>query len=112
MFKKIPSVLTLLTLLLVNSCGDLFKKDVVEKGLKPSSLRVDCDLDIDNFSRILSDNISGTLTCLGDNLKLFMKLDETSRSGYISHKSLVAYLKKNEPDISLKGFKIIETNPT
>jgi hypothetical protein len=109
MLKQIGSVLTLSTLLLLSSCSDLFKTDVVKKDLQPSTLRVDCDLDIDQFSHILSQNISGTISCLGDNLKLFMKLDETSQPGYVSHKSLVQYLRKNEPSITEKGYRIIET---
>jgi hypothetical protein len=109
MLKHFSSTLTLITLLLLSSCSDLFKKDVVASGLQPSTLRVDCDLDIDQFTNILSENISGTIACLGDNLKLFMKLDETSKPGYISHKSLVQYLRKNEPTITEKGYRIIET---
>ncbi len=89
-------------------CSDVFKKDVVKRKMESTRFSANCKLEIDDFSRIIQDNISGTINCLAENIRLFMQLDETTKNGYLNRKALTVYLQNNEPDMSPKGFKIID----
>lgn len=95
------SFLTMFLILVLSGC-DLLKTDVVKKPLDSSQFSADCALDdkaIDRFSKILTENISQEIRCLGENLNLFIRVVESDRPGYMQRAALEAYLKNNEPDI-------------
>lgn len=98
----------ILSLSTLTGCGDLFKKDVVDKPLESSRLRADCELNMDDLSDILERPITGTINCLEKNLNLFMDVSELSRGEKLARVALVKYLKRNKPDIDPKTYAIID----
>ena len=97
-----------LSLLTLTGCGDLFKKDVVDKPLESSRLRADCELNMDDLQDILERPITGTINCLEKNLNLFMDVSELSRGQKLSRVALINYLKRNKPDIEPKTYAVID----
>ena len=100
----------LLLLTFLSGCGDLFKNKVIKKEIDSSQFNATCNLDVDQFSKILSQNISSQIRCLGENLNIFIKFVETDKPGYMNRSALEAFLKTNRPDITpeiLKALKAV-----
>ncbi len=98
-FRTTLMLSTLCLLMLVSGCSDLFQKDINENLLQSKKLQVSCDLNVDNFSLIMEENIEESIDCLGKNLHLFIKVVESKRPRYLSRKALESYLKRNRNDI-------------
>ena len=101
--------LTLLTgLALLSGCSDLFSQKLVKKSLQSTQFSANCDLNVDAFSQIMYERIPEPIKCLEKNLKLFIRVVESERPGYLSRKALLLYLKKNPNDISIDGRNALE----
>jgi hypothetical protein len=108
MKHKYGCLLFLLMLLSFSGCGDLFKKDVVKKPLESDRLRADCELDMDEFSLILEQDITGSINCLEENLNIFINASELGRGGRLPRISLLNYLRRNRPEMKPNAFAIID----
>jgi hypothetical protein len=108
MKHKYGCLLFLLMLLSFSGCGDLFKKDVVKKALESDRLRADCELDMDEFSLILEEEIPAAINCLEENLNIFINASELGRGGRLSRTSLINYLRRNQPELKPNAFAIID----
>ena len=97
--KTLFSMITMLSLLLVSGCSDLFQDDVVDKKLQSDKFKANCELNVDEFSLIMEEDISPAIDCMGKNLKLFMDVAESKKPGYLSRVGLENYLKRNRKDI-------------
>lgn len=76
--------------LLFISCGDLrMAKEKKQKQLKL------CDLKVEKFSRIFSENIEKDIDCAYQSLEFYMGLARTERPGELSKSHLTALIKKN-----------------
>jgi hypothetical protein len=106
LFKIIP----LLTLLLaLQGCGDLFPNKIIKKSIDTSRFSATCgDPNIDDFRNIMTDNISSTIRCLGENLKLFIRLVKSDKPRYLQRTAFEAYLHNNRPDINPDVVKAIK----
>ncbi len=98
-FKVNFFTMTMVSLLALTGCGDLFKKKVVKKALGSDIGKVSCELTIDNFSSIMEKDIKEDINCLRDNLHLFIRIVETNKPGYLKRQNLKEYLINNRPDI-------------
>lgn len=87
--------LTLLVLLLLSGCGDLLSNKVVKKEIDTSQFTASCNLDINAFKNIMTENISSQIRCLGENLNLFIRLVKSGRKGYMERAAFEAFLLKN-----------------
>ena len=106
---KNPFIVLLLSLLTLSSCGDLFEKKVVKAGLESGRFNIKCELNFDNFSNILKQNISEDLDCLEDSLNIFISIEELGRGGKLSRVALINYLKNNEPDTTTETVNLINS---
>lgn len=101
--------LTLLTgLTLLSGCSDLFTQKLVKKSLQSAQFSANCDLNIDAFSQIMYERIPEPIKCLEKNLKLFIRVVESDKPGYLSRVALLQYLGNNRTDISVDGRNALE----
>jgi hypothetical protein len=98
-FLKSNLLLILLTSWLAVGCGDLFQKEVVSRPLESSRLRANCEMNVDEFALILEEPIDEAIDCLGQNLKIFIKVVESKKKGYLPREALENFIKKNRKDI-------------
>lgn len=90
MTKKLPLFLCLMTSFIFMSCGDLF---TTESNPETSgSFGANCELETEAFSYILEKDISSDISCLKNQLNLFISLVETDRLGFISKSVLKEFL--------------------
>lgn len=108
MKTKNPLIFLLFSLLTLSSCGDLFEKKVVKAELESGRFNIKCELNFDNFSNILKQNISEDLDCLEDSLNIFISIEELGRGGKLSRVALVNYLK-NKPDTTTDTINLINS---
>lgn len=101
-------ILLAIMALALSGCGDLLGKKVVKKELDSSQFQVDCELDMNRFSRILEDNIAPDIRCLGENLNLFIKVVKSGKPGYLSRIQLEQYLAKHRPDVKPEVVKALK----
>lgn len=103
-------------LLLLAACGgggtgsDLDQKEVVKPRLENGRFNAKCELNIDEFSKIMEEDITETIDCLGANLDLFIKLVKTDRPGYLNRQHLEDYIRRNRAEIRpevLKAMKAV-----
>lgn len=99
----------LTTLIFISGCSDLFQKDVIDKSLETNKFKANCELNVDEFSLILEENIGEAIDCLGKNLKLFITAVESNRKGYLSRKALINYIKRNRKDIKPEVLKALQS---
>ena len=102
--------LSLVGLMLMSGCSDMFQDKVKKQGISGSKYKAPCELDMDEFAKILEMPIKDTLKCLEANLNLFMDLAESDRPGYLSRKDLENYIKSSRADIKpevLKAMKAV-----
>lgn len=105
----IPGLLSLLFIFTLTGCGDLFQKKTKENVLESSRFNANCDLNVEEFALILEEPIQGTIDCLGKNLKLFVKVVETKKPGYMSRIALENYIKNNRRDIKPEVIKVLKS---
>jgi hypothetical protein len=105
----ISMLLSLTFILLLSGCGDLFQKKEKENVLESNRFNANCDLNVDEFALILEEPIQGTIDCLGKNLKLFVKVVETKKPGYMSRVALESYIKNNRKDIKPEVLKVLKS---
>jgi hypothetical protein len=105
----IPGLLSLLFIFTLTGCGDLFQKKTKENVLESSRFNANCDLNVEEFALILEEPIQGTIDCLGKNLKLFVKVVETKKPGYMSRVALENYIKNNRRDIKPEVIKVLKS---
>lgn len=98
----------LFSLLILSGCGDLLKNEVKKKELETTQFSVSCDLDVNQFTKILDKNISSQIYCLKDNLYLFLRAVKSSRPGYLGRVELENYLIKNRSDFSPEQVKALK----
>lgn len=91
--------ISLLALMLLSGCSDLFQKNVVSKKLESDKFKAKCELNVDEFSLIMEEDISAAIDCMGQNLRLFMDVAESKKKGYLSRVGLENYLKRYRKDI-------------
>ena len=77
--KYFKSIFVLLPLLAMYSCGDIFTNNDEGAGRDGFTQFAVCDLDVDAFSYILERDISQEITCLKENLDLFIKIVKTDK---------------------------------
>ena len=70
-------------------------------------LSAGCTLDMDELTDILDRPVTSAINCLEKNLNLFMDVSELGRGGKLSRTSLVAYLRRNKPDIKENTYAAI-----
>lgn len=114
--KTFLSTTSLLGLLILSGCGgvsdDLAQKEKV-KPVGPSGgsrFSAQCELNVDEFSKILEENIEPTIKCLGKNLDLFIDLVKSPKPGYLSRVDLENYIRRNRSEIKpeiLKAMKAV-----
>lgn len=92
----------------LSGCGDLLGKKVVKKELDASQFQVECELDMNRFSKILEDNIGPDIRCLGENLNLFIRIVKSGKPGYLSRVQLEQYLFKHRPDVKPEVVKALK----
>ncbi len=105
----IPGLLSLLFIFTLTGCGDLFQKKTEKNVLESSRFNANCDLNVEEFALILEEPIQGTIDCLGKNLKLFVKVVETKKPGYMSRIALENYIKNNRRDIKPEVIKVLKS---
>ncbi len=105
----ISMLLSLTFILLLSGCGDLFQKKEKKNVLESNRFNANCDLNVDEFALILEEPIQGTIDCLGKNLKLFVKVVETKKPGYMSRVALESYIKNNRKDIKPEVLKVLKS---
>jgi Holliday junction resolvase len=112
-FLKTTLILALLALT-VSGCGnesplnDLFQKKVLNEDFDSNRFEAKCELNVDEFTQIMEERIDDTINCLGENLRLFMSVVESGKPGYLSLKSLEAYIKNNRPDIQPEVLNVLK----
>jgi hypothetical protein len=109
MIHKYGCLLLLLMLISLSGCGDLFKKEIIKKGLESGRLRADCELEMDEFALFLKQDITASINCLEENLNIFINVSELGRGGRLSRTSLLNYLKRNRPELKPNAFAIINS---
>jgi hypothetical protein len=109
MKNKYGCLLFLLSLTLLSGCGDLFKKKVVKDSIGPGRLQADCELVIEDFSRILEDDIASSIKCLEQNLNIFMDVSELGEGNSLSRVALINYLRRNNPELKENAYSIINS---
>lgn len=92
-------IFILLPSLLLNGCGDLSRTVVQKRNLGSSQFEVQCELDMNKFADIMTENISSQIRCLGENLNLFIKVVKSGKPGYLSRIQLEQYIAKYRPDV-------------
>jgi hypothetical protein len=92
-------LLTLSMMLTLSGCGDLLGTKVVKRQLGGSQFEVQCELDMNKFSQIMTENIGPQIRCLGENLNLFIRVVKSAKPGYLSRTQLVSYLADFRPDV-------------
>jgi hypothetical protein len=97
------------SLFLLGGCGDLFQKNVKDSSLDSNKFNANCELNVDEFSKILEEPIQEAIDCLGKNLKLFVKAVESKKAGYLSRVALENYIKRNRPDIEPEVLKALKS---
>jgi hypothetical protein len=106
--SKVLNIL-LLWILMISfiSCGDIFMKSD-EKQTSYEQFSV-CKVDFDAISKVMTENIHGDLKCLESNLYLFINLveGEHSKSGYLSQKDLIKFVRENLADIDEDKINIL-----
>ena len=107
-FKHLLNALLLLALLTLMGCGDLLGNRKVTKELSTTQFQANCTLDVDQFGKILHENIGSQIRCLGENLNLFIRVVESPRPGYMGRTALEAYLKKNRPEFKPEMIKALK----
>lgn len=108
-FFRTGLFIALASLMTFSGCSDLFQKDVKEKSLESNKFKANCELNIDEFSLILEENISESIDCLGKNLKLFVKVVESKRPGYLSRIALENFIKRNRKDIKPEVLRALKS---
>jgi hypothetical protein len=108
-FFRTGLFIALASLMTFSGCSDLFQKDVKEKSLESNKFKANCELNIDEFSLILEENISESIDCLGKNLKLFVKVVESRRPGYLSRIALENFIKRNRQDIKPEVLRALKS---
>lgn len=105
-YFRIPFI-TILSLNFV-ACGDLFMKDQ-----KPNSMSFNqfaqCELDMDAFSNIMTNNIKGDIECLREKITMFIEAVETDRPGFVSKPVLKDFLLKGPLDIEPEVVELIDS---
>lgn len=104
---KLPLILSML--LALSGCGDLLGEKAIKKELGTSQFEVDCELDMEKFSKILDENIGSQIRCLGANLNLFIKIVNSGKPGYLSRIQLESYLAKFRPDVKPEVIKALKS---
>lgn len=97
------------SLMILSGCGDLFQKEVKEKSLESNRFKAGCELNIDDFTLILEEDISESIDCLGKTLHLFVKVVESKRAGYLSRTSLEKFIKRNRKDIKPEVLRALKS---
>lgn len=105
------SLLTFLVMIFISyGCGDLGKKEIVKRDLDGSQFEVNCELNMDEFSKIMEKNIHSQISCLEENLNLFIKVVKSEKPGYLSRVQLEQYLAKFRPEVKpdvVRGLKSV-----
>lgn len=107
--KNILFASTMASLILFSGCGDLFQKNVDDTKIESNKFKIPCELNVDEFALILEEDIGDAIGCLGKNLKLFSKVVESKKPGYLSRKALENYILRMHKDIKPEVFKILKT---
>lgn len=107
--KTTVTTISLLSLMLISGCSDLFQNDVVDKKLQSDKLKANCELNVDEFSLIMEEDISEAIDCMGKNLRLFMDVSESKKPGYLSRVGLENYLKRNRKDIKPEVIRALKS---
>lgn len=108
MFSNLKALIILLVAMLaLSGCGDLLGKKVSKRELDASSLAQTCVLNVDNFSKLLHENIENDIRCLGESLNLFIRIVESGKPGYLSRVQLESYLAKHRPDVGPEVVKAL-----
>lgn len=109
---------SLLSLLVVSSCSDIrnsdllqdmFQSRVVENPINSDKFQAKCELNVDDFSLIMEEDISSSIDCLGKNLNLFITAVESKKKGYLSRTALENYLKRNRKDIKPEVIRALKS---
>lgn len=108
-FFRTGLFIALASLMTFSGCSDLFQKEVKEKSLESNRFKANCELNIDEFALILEENISESIDCLGKNLKLFVKVVESRRPGYLSRVALENFIKRNRNDIKPEVLRALKS---
>jgi hypothetical protein len=98
-WPKSSLLLALFILLTLSGCGELFKGKVKKKSIDTARFDQDCEINVDDFSRIMEQDISAPLECLGRTLNLFIQVVESPRPEYLSRSSLESFILRNRKDI-------------
>lgn len=100
------SLITALTALV--GCSDLGKNKVVESPIESSQFNAGCDPEIDQFSNILTKDISFHIDCLDRNISLFMKVVESGRPGHLNRAAFEQYVLKYVPEYKPENVRAIK----
>lgn len=108
MYSSMKALITILVMMLaVSGCGDLLGTNVVKRELDGSQFEAQCELDMNKFSEIMNENIESQIRCLGENLKVFMKIVKSGKPGYLSRVELERYLADFRPDVKPEVVKAL-----
>lgn len=115
-FLKTKMFLTsLLALVFISGCGntfknsDLFQKNVVTKKIDTDRFDAKCELNVDEFSLIMEEDISPAIDCLGKNLTIFISAVQSKKPGYLSRTALASYIVQNRRDIKPEAVKALKS---
>jgi hypothetical protein len=102
-------IFILVSLLLANACGDLVGTKVKKRTLDSTPFEVQCELDMNKFADIMTENISSQIRCLGENLNLFIRIVKSGKPGYLSRVQLEQYIAKYRPDVKPEVVKALKS---
>lgn len=112
MIQKLPFVgLLLSALFAVSSCSvphndfgvdgtitdDVYTKKLTKKEV--AGAFATCDLDTEALAQILRSNVEPQISCLEQNLNLFIQVVETEKPGYLSYKRLSEFIQQMMKDV-------------
>lgn len=109
MIRKWTNFLCLISTLALVSCGDLFTKNDRNPANLSLSPGANCKLDTTAFSYILEKDIGSDITCLKNQLNMFIDLVKTDRPGFISRKVLKEFLLNGPIDVEPEVADIVDT---
>jgi hypothetical protein len=110
MYSKMKGLIfILLTAFLMNGCGDLVGKKVQKRNLGSSQFEVQCELDVNKFADIMTENISSQIRCLGESLNLFIRVVKSGKPGYLSRVQLEQYIAKYRPDVKPEVIRALKS---
>ena len=108
MKKNFLSILSCM-LVMVNlvSCGSDLAKDILPSDTFTKSDKEDdvpgqfatCDIDTKSLAQVLRKNIKNEITCLEQNLNLFIKIVATERPGSLSYQKLSEFMRTTMADV-------------